>query len=544
MKNTVTLNQLVEGSSPSRGTNASTAEHAMKQPNPPVKQGQTDDLFAQLLNRPVTQHSQTQDSKTATRPAAKPAAKNRVQLCCGGIKAISPEYLGRNWKLFKRSGYQALTDPWHIWIEWKGRRVARNTAQIDPEAAWSAARLIIDAVIGNDDQALADMSLKQAREPKQPKAPAVATATTLGDVLTAYENATDIEVSESARKRNAQCLRNIVRKALAMAQPEKTWTTAQRKQLDDQTNTITLDRLTEDLAGDLRLACSAVKDGQSDPDKNKIERTWASLIAQGLSVFKAVCLHKYKKQGLIVPECVQQFHKASREQFDMTKKADYYPPADSVIDATITAWQQLRDRDMFIKIGLELACGLRDGECEQLRWGMFTVKDGEALLDTRLMPEVAMHVKGKTGEIVVNCLDPYWAMFVKRVRAEKWKGKADEPLLTACTDREVVKSIDPKTGKERTETKAAGSEHLLDGLTRQINAWMRTAPHIWTTAKTNHALRAFIGSQIIAKWGPYAAQRFLRHASIETTESHYSYFVKHGRFKPESINISWGKAAL
>jgi len=73
---------------------------------------------------------------------------------------------------------------------------------------------------------------------------------------------------------------------------------------------------------------------------------------------------------------------------------------------------------------------------------------------------------------------------------------------------------------------------------RAVSAWMRGLG--WGTRKTNHALRAYAGSQIAMKYGIYDAQVWLRHSSVTVTEGHYHQYV--ADFKPanqDDIPARW-----
>jgi integrase len=65
-----------------------------------------------------------------------------------------------------------------------------------------------------------------------------------------------------------------------------------------------------------------------------------------------------------------------------------------------------------------------------------------------------------------------------------------------------------------------------------VSEWLRKLG--WKTNKTNHALRAYAGSQIAMKYSIYEASGWLRHSTVKVTENHYTYFIK--RFKPADLN--------
>lgn len=82
--------------------------------------------------------------------------------------------------------------------------------------------------------------------------------------------------------------------------------------------------------------------------------------------------------------------------------------------------------------------------------------------------------------------------------------------------------------------------YRTDDLFRAVSAWLRGLG--WETMKTNHALRAYAGSQVAMKYGIYEAQIFLRHSTVKVTEQNYSHFVS--KFKPanlDQIPARWAK---
>jgi integrase len=76
-----------------------------------------------------------------------------------------------------------------------------------------------------------------------------------------------------------------------------------------------------------------------------------------------------------------------------------------------------------------------------------------------------------------------------------------------------------------------------------VSEFLRKDAHKWETMKTNHALRAYAGSQVAMKYGIYDAQCWLRHSTVKVTEQHYSHFIK--RFRPadlDTIPARWAQA--
>ena len=191
-------------------------------------------------------------------------------------------------------------------------------------------------------------------------------------------------------------------------------------------------------------------------------------------------------------------------------KIAYNPPDDALIERTLSAWEALTDRDLFLAIGHELSFGLRIAEFSQARWNWHTEKHGYPVLDGQAS------VKNGTGFIQVRALDP-WFSATKRLATERgwWPATLTDALIISGSDT-----------------------YRKDGLFRSVSAWMRKQG--WATKKTNHALRAFAGGQVAMKYDIYQAQMFLRHSTVKVTEQHYTHFVK--TFRPEhleSLSVCW-----
>lgn len=245
-----------------------------------------------------------------------------------------------------------------------------------------------------------------------------------------------------------------------------------------------------------------------------LKRSANSRWAQAKSLFTARCLAHYQDNELITnPDALEAFVKAGdNARFNRIPKQNYNPPSDKVIAATLAAWEKLGDRDLFLAIGHELAFGLRLGEFAQAEWDWHTTRNDYPVIDS------AARVKNGTGLIQVRGLDPYYTILMSRIAAEGWQpadgGRIITGTVTYCTD----------------------------DLFRAVSAWMRGLG--WETMKTNHALRAYAGSQIAMKYGIYEAQMFLRHSSVKVTENSYSHFVS--KFKPANLNslpARWAKVA-
>ena len=184
-------------------------------------------------------------------------------------------------------------------------------------------------------------------------------------------------------------------------------------------------------------------------------------------------------------------------------------PPETIIQQTLTDWEALgngasvpANRDLFLAIGHELAFGLRLAEMSQAKWNWHTERNGYPVLDGRAA------VKNGTGLIQVRALDPFYSTLKRIAVKNGWWGEADTLVI------------------QGTET------YRTDELFRAVSAWLRARG--WETMKTNHALRAYAGSQVAMRYGIYEAQMFLRHSSVKVTEQNYSHFVS--KFKPTDLN--------
>jgi integrase len=249
-----------------------------------------------------------------------------------------------------------------------------------------------------------------------------------------------------------------------------------------------------------------------EPDQEaaaSLKRSANSRWAQAKSLFTDRCLAYYEDRQLLTASQVAEVHAFLRAgdnaRFARIPKQIYNPPSDDIIRATLNDWEKLEDRNLFLAIGHELAFGLRKGELEQARWSWHTVRAGYPVLDGRAS------VKNGSGLIQVRALDPWFTIMQTTAILNHWWGTPGE------AEELIIQGNDT---------------YRTDGLFRAVSDFLRTRG--WETMKTNHALRAFAGSQIAMKFGIYEAQMWLRHSTVKVTEQHYSHFVN--KFKPSDVN--------
>lgn len=268
----------------------------------------------------------------------------------------------------------------------------------------------------------------------------------------------------------------------------------------------------------VQLATLTLAGGPGDNPQEaaaSLKRSANSRWAQARSLFTDRCLAHYLDQDLI-PNLVhlQEFVAAGNAAtFNRIPKQNYNPPADEVIHQTLATWETLTDRDMFLAIGHELSFGLRLAEVAQARWDWHSLRNGYPVLEGRAA------VKNGSGLIQVRALDPFYSTMKRIATANQWWGVASG----VSPDTSIITGTDT---------------YRTDGLFRAISDWLR---HLgWETMKTNHALRAYAGSQVAMRYGIYEAQMFLRHSTVKVTEANYSHFVS--KFKPadlDSIPARW-----
>ena len=240
-----------------------------------------------------------------------------------------------------------------------------------------------------------------------------------------------------------------------------------------------------------------------------LKRSANSRWAQAKSLFTDRCLEHYLSLELITDPgrtALQAFLRAGElARFNRIPKVFYNPPREDIIAKTLDAWAAVTDRNLYLAIGHELAFGLRIGELAQACWNWHSERAGYPVLDGRAT------VKNGTGLIQIRALDPYYSI-MKRTAADRGWWPAD-------------------IGSNATLVITGNDTYRKDGLFRAVSDWLR---HLgWETMKTNHALRAYAGSQIAMKYGIYEAQMWLRHSTVKVTEQNYSHFIQ--KFKPADL---------
>lgn len=398
-------------------------------------------------------------------------------------------YKGKAWRIFKRGV--------NYWIHFEDKRRNLRTNQslgaTAKEAAQQTAKIKIDAFLQDR------LDVLKASLVRRPSAPAPVAYSTIAALCNAYETMPQ-QAAPVSRRRGAVMLRLIIRKALALA----AWRKAHgpTRQLPDllptaaEVDTLKTSILTADLVRDyFDYARTMSEAAANDENRARYLKSGNSCWQQTCGIFADFALARYPKLGITLPD-MGPFRTAGKAELFKGVPDEYTPAPDSLIRETLRQWARCPDRNIYLTIGLELACGLRAGETRQVTWGMFQRCSDGWLLDGR------GRVKNRSGLFIVTPIDPFWRVFLRRIAREKWQGKPEELLL--CNPQDPTK---PAPGN----------------LTRHVSDWMRALG--WQTEKTNHELRKFSGSLVALQHGIYQAQRWLRQSDVGTTQQFYTRYI-------------------
>lgn len=410
------------------------------------------------------------------------------------VQTSAPRPSATGYRLFKRDDAGRLMSPqapgyrerdYYFQLQIAGKRYLRCLATNDKVLAQTVARQkakeIKDAVLRGN---LAQIAATKSRQ---------TVLATVEEIITAYR-AAPVDASAKTRSTNVGALLGVLTLSLGRGQGEGEQSISQ---------------INAETARQYFAAKNA--EYQAAPDQARqqsIKRGANSRFNQAQSLFIPKALAHYKALGIYHPS-MEEFAGAFKiHRFARVSAVDYNPPSEKIIAATLEAWQQIEDRNLFLAIGHELAFGLRVGEVAQATWSWWTTRQGYPVLDG------TGKVKNGTGIIQVRALDPYFNLMRARIDANAWRGADNDHIITGTMT------------------------HRTDANFRAVSDWLRNQG--WETRKTNHALRAYSGSQIAMKYGIYDAQVWLRHSTVKVTESHYSHFVR--KFKPanpDDLPVKW-----
>jgi integrase len=369
-------------------------------------------------------------------------------------------------------GFGALSDRFYYFkFTHRGKRYPRCLETTDAEAAQKRAlakyKEIVAAVSTGEFKRLDATKLRQ--EDTKP----------LAELLEAYRTA-PTEANSNTRELNINALKSMLGEKAASATVRDINPALARSHFERCTQTVLME-------SDQEVAASRKRSANS---------RWA----QAKSIFTDRCLAHYQDKELVTAHGaagLAAFVRAGElAKFNRIPKQNYNPPREEIIQATLADWEKIEDRNLFLAIGHELAFGLRISEIAQAKWSWHTLRAEYHVLDGRA------NVKNGTGLIQVKALDPWFSIMQTTAILNHWWGQPGE------ADELIIHGNDT---------------YRKDGLFRAVSEWLRS--HKWDTMKTNHALRAYAGSQVAMKYGIYEAQMWLRHSTVKVTEQNYSHFV-------------------
>jgi hypothetical protein len=251
-----------------------------------------------------------------------------------------------------------------------------------------------------------------------------------------------------------------------------------------------------------------------------IKRTAASVLRQAFSVFSPAAQRHYRRLGLNLPD-IEAARRAVKEcRFTRVPRHEFVAAPESVIDAMLTAWEKLEDRDIFLAVGHALSYGLRKGEIGQAKWGWHVQQNGQPFLSASAAGgnlDKPPQFKDFSGRLTIRALDPFYTTLMKRVAERGWRG-ADSDYIITGTDYYRTWQI-----------------------FNVVAAWMRGLG--WKTQKAIHALRDYAGSQVALMDDIWGASGWLRHKNVTVTQASYtSYVSQYSRSNRERLKVKWAGA--
>jgi integrase len=375
--------------------------------------------------------------------------------------------------------------PYFFKFQFRGKTYPRCLETTDSVEAQKRARLkaheIKDAIVRGEFDRLKHTKMRTA------------VVATVKEILEAYDVAPG-DASESTRRQNVNALKQLLRTAHGEATAVETLSAAE---------------INSGLVQTWFKHCTARAAAASEQSEQvSIKKSANSRIVQASSLFTDRVRAYYASQDIDHPAFTEFVRAGHVHRFSRLPKDQYNPPSDAIIKATLEAWEAIQDRNLFLAIGHELAFGLRLAEIAQATWQWWTTREGYPVLDDTAW------VKNGTGFIQVRALDPWFSIMRDRIAARGWRGEPSDFIITGS------------------------ATFRKDDIFRAVSGWLRDLK--WHTTKTNHALRAYAGSQVAMRYGIYEAQCWLRHSTVKVTEQHYTHFVK--RFRPadpDTIAARW-----
>ncbi len=384
--------------------------------------------------------------------------------------------------LWKRATHQIFTRSlaadanWYFQFESSGSRIKQSLLTTDSLVAIERAKLLLEV-----EERKLTAKMRAVLDGGKVTGAATAGCSRIEDILA--------WLAKRPRPctREAGVLRLVLRKLFAT--PEK----------------LTTEVFSADLPRRWKLMHEEQCRGKTQNDANRIMRSANSILHQAKTVFSVERLADMRAAGFVFPDMNIFFNEVKARRFKRLPKKTYVPVSHAIVARTLDGWKNL-PRNEFLAVGLMLSCGLRKSQVAQVRWDWFGVEEHRPVLTG------AADVKNRKGRVHVFPINPFWRVLLRRVKAENWTGAGEDYVLDG-------------TPTERCEK-----------VFRRIAKWMRGLG--WQMQKTNHAFRDYAGSLVAMKYGLEAAKEFLDHASVTTTETHYSSFIRSHATRGRSY-ITW-----
>jgi hypothetical protein len=394
----------------------------------PVASGQFDAINATMVAGsniiPLAQPANTvQPTQTSPRPKTTSAAIH-------GSHHF--KYAGRQWRIYKRSS--ATDAPWYIEFYRDKARFPRSLGTSSKAHAEMEAKSYIDAWLQERRDARSGLAPRQA-----------AKFATVAD-LAAFLPRLTIKASAKTRADYLANLRRVLVPALGI----------ERAAVDD----VPLDRL-DDRASARFFAWVETEATQlpTQSDRMRFRGSWLSMYNTACALFSPRAEYQFTKTfGLVFPDLKHWRNGSKIHGPQLPRDTGPAIPEDAIVRRTLREWAKLgntpgyvcRNRDqrrrapggktdfvagplteldrrnMFLAIGLELACGLRKSEVPRVKWGWLKRFHGVPHLSER-----DTEVKNATGEVHIVPLDPFWNFMLRVARRNGWDAGPDETLLQA-----------------------------------------------------------------------------------------------------------------
>lgn len=260
-----------------------------------------------------------------------------------------------------------------------------------------------------------------------------------------------------------------------------------------------LDVLTEGLPAKFQAAFVAER-GEDREARARALRSSASLFNQAKSLFARALRPVYRDAGLVIPPSIEAF---CRARVNKGRGQARQAASDSVVRATFERIHALKEADpeVFKAFWLVAGAGLRKGELGRLTWGQLRQVGGRWAVGGGI---------GKDGQPILVFLQD---------RAVKALGLGRKSQIG--DGRSKIGG-----GRSGVEGKFVieGSAHERgDQVPRRLNAFLRGCG--WSNWKAMHDLRAWVGSKLFEA-DPGAAQVFLRHKDLTTTQRSYTHHAR------------------